>query len=442
MTTKFRPLLRDKLSLALLGAAIILVVLRCLILPISPPPFAADEALSGAHIAAMVTEGTDANGHVWPLFSSSLGGGYTTPTYLYPAVVWASAFGSDPVSIRYFSQFITILSIFMVAVAVRLWSDRRTALMAAVTGLALPWGWLQGSIAWDPAIVPFFAAAAFLAFSALFFVKNRLAKLSLLAMMTALIVGLAYAYPPLRVGAPLLLAGGYLLLYTKSVLGKKHLAFGVILAGILALPLAAFILEPGALDRSQNLLVFHRYPFFIAIIVFIGNMLHLVSPWFFFLLGDPNLRHATGFQGMLGLAALPAFIGFVAIIIRFVKTKKIDYALPIAAASFAVAASLIGSALTYEGQPHSLRATAAWPFIIVLLAFGWRLIFALKNKKYIYASVVLFIIGTAAYAYDLAYLYPDRSQAAFDHSIYEKAINGQPTPPYPSQAIHYYESLR
>ena len=425
----------------LIGIALLLVALRIAILPVSPPPFAADEALSGAHIAAMVTKGHDANGTQWPLFSSALGGGYVTPTYLYPAAAWASVFGYEPLSLRYFSQFATLLAIVMIALAVRLWSDRRTALIALAVGLALPWGWLQGSIAWDPAIVPFYTSAAFLAFSLLFAVRSRAVRFVSFFVMTAMIVALAYAYPPLRVGAPLLLAGSYFLLYRQSLIDIRHIVAGIIFAGLLALPLAGFILQPGALDRSQNLLVFHEWPFPVAIIVFLLNMLHLVSPWFLFLLGDPNLRHATGFQGMLGLAALPGFIGLVAIITRFIKTKKVSYGLPLLAAGFGVIASLVGSALTYEGQPHSLRATAAWPFIIVQLAFGWRWIFALKNKRWIYLSVALFIVGTAAYAYDLAYLYPERSQNAFDHSIYEKATTGQPTPPYPSAAIEYYKSL-
>src|SRR5680860_979184 len=82
----------DKISTGLVIVIFMLVLMRVFILPLSPPGFYIDEAASGAHVVAMVTNYTNAHGQAWPLFSQSLGGGFTTPIYLYPLSIWAVSY--------------------------------------------------------------------------------------------------------------------------------------------------------------------------------------------------------------------------------------------------------------------------------------------------------------------------------------------------------------
>lgn len=425
----------------LVATICVLIVLRAAILPFSPPGFYMDESAGSAHVASMVQHGTNAFGQSWPLFSTALGGGYTTPVYLYPAAAWSSVFGFGPLSLRFFSEVMTLAAIAFIALAMRLWTDRRTALIAACVGLALPWGWLQGSLVWDPALVPFFVGLSFLAFSQLLFTKSVRIKYFALFLLPVSLILLAYLYPPLRVSAPLLFVAAYALLYKKQIVRLPTLIVTILGSAIISLPLLQFMQDPESLARSQNLLVFSQMPLLPALGTFLLNMLQLVSPWFLFITGDPNLRHSTFFEGMLGVAALPAVVALIVMIARSWKKKRHELLL-VWIALFGVVVSLAGSALTAEGQPHSLRATAAWPFIVILLTLGWQWLFIQKNKKYIKIAVGLFVIGTLSYAAELAFIYPQYGAGAFDKAIYEKAIQHQPTPDYPGLSLQYYDALR
>jgi hypothetical protein len=430
----------DTLTRYLIGTICVLVIARIAIVPFSPPLFYIDESAGSAHVASMVTHGTNAYSQQWPLFSVALGGGYTTPIYLYPAVLWSFLFGYEPVSLRFFSEFMTLAAIVLIAYAVKLWTDKQTALITAVVALALPWNWLQGSLAWDPALVPFFVGVSFLAFSKILFTKSRACKYIGLVTLPVTLVLLAYLYPPLRVSAPLMFVGAYTLLYLRKIVGWKIIVATVIGSAVISLPLLNFLQDPDSLARSQSLLVFGKWPLFEAIGMFFINMLQFMTPWFNFINGDYNLRHSTGFQGMLGLAELPAYI---ALIVMMIKTwqKKWNDRLLVFVALYCVLAAFVGSALTYESQPHSLRATAAWPFIVILLALGWVWLRDHGTKRHIYTAITVFFVATVAYGFDLAFLYPARSDSSFDHPIYEKAIQHKPTPGYPDLSLKYYQSL-
>lgn len=432
----------SRFDIALIAIAFALIVARFAILPLSPPPFAADESISGAHVATMVTKGTDAHGQSWPLFSEALGGGFTTPIYLYPLTGWAFLFGYEELSLRAFSMATTILAVAITAYATALWLGRRSGLIAAVVGLALPWSWLQGSIAWDPALVPFFVGLAFLFFTLAYKAPSQIRKIIGLVGLPLSLVALTYLYPPLRVTAPLLFAGAYGLMLYQKVITWKVIVASVVSITVLCLPLLDFMLQPSAMTRSQNLLVFHEYPFPLAVIVLITNFLQmLIGPHFLFITGDLNLRHSTGFQGMLGWASLPAVVGLCVIAVRWIRTRKTDQATLILVTLYGIFAGLVGSALTYEGQPHSLRGVAAWPFIVILLVLGWNWILRLKNKKALALSFAIFILATVSYAYDLAFLYPQRSTAAFDNEVYMKIMTSTERPPYPELSMKYYDML-
>lgn len=435
----FRKLTHSKIELGLIAAIVLLVIARVAALPFSPPGFYLDEAAGAAHIASMVHHGTNAFGQSWPLFSSALGGGYTTPIYLYPATIWAMLFGLSEISLRYFSEVCTLLAVLFMALSMRLWIGMRVGLIVACTGLALPWGWLQGSLAWDPALVPLVVSIAFAAFSQLLFTKSRYTKIAMLMLLPVALIALAYLYPPARVTAPLLFIASYSVLYAKHIIDVRQIFVTIITSAVLALPLLQFMSGPESLNRSQSLIVFHDESVVSGLLQMISNFGQMLSPWFLFIDGDHNLRHSTGFQGMLGMAAIPAIIGLILLIIKSKSFKKLNHKLLLSIVVFGIFASLLGSALTNEGQPHSLRAVAAWPFIIVLLAIGWQWIFSLKNKFVTTLAALIFVVSTSAYIYDFVAAYPARSGESFDQSIHEKIIHGEKVSDYPDLSQKYYQ---
>lgn len=436
----------DRLSLFLIGGITLLVVARLLSTVVSPPGFFLDEAAGAAHAISLLHTGANAHGVVLPLYSESLGGGYTTPIYIYPLLSWIALFGTSELAFRFFSVICGLLAIALLGFAVNSWLTKRDALITAVVALALPWGWLQSNIAWDPALVPLFVAGAFAAFTAAIHTSSRATRIAMLVAFPLFLIGLAYLYPPARIAAPLLFVGGYVLLWQRGVVSIQSLFATCIVSAVVALPLAEFMLQPEALERSAALSVFHDTSLFHGVVLFATNILHLINPFFLFTSGDPNLRHATGFQGMLGIAAIPAVIALVVAFyysLRHRKPTKLftdNEKTLLLIATFGVVAAFIGSALTNEGQPHSLRACAAWPFIVIILVIGWRLIITQCSKRTLqWTAVGIALTATCLYAIDLAFLYPARSAESFDVSQRQLIHDDQPAPGYPDLARKYYE---
>ncbi len=442
-----RPIVGDRV---LVGTIVTLVALRLALLPRTPPGFYVDEAAGAAHAKAMLESGTNAHGGSWPLFSESLGGGYTTPVYLYPLTEWARIFGLSETSLRCFSQVMTLGAIGLLALGARYWLGTRFALTLAVVGLALPWGWLQGSLAWDPALVPFLITLAFLCFSVLLFSGRPPHRWLAAVGLPLALVGLAYLYPPCRASVPLLALLFYGLLLRRRVIPLWWVGASAVVTAVLALPLLDFLDTPEARSRSAVLSVYTDASAWDGTAAVLANFWQLLSPVFLFLEGDPNLRHSTGRQGMLGLASLvPALVllAYLAhLLVRWrttrTRTDQEKGPLPPASLLMVVAvvgamAGLLGSALTYEGQPHSLRGCAAWPFLAILLTMGWTVL--LRNVGRDLALVVLaaFVIGTGAYALDLATGYRDRSAIWFDVPAREQISRGD-FGTYPEPAVGYY----
>jgi 4-amino-4-deoxy-L-arabinose transferase-like glycosyltransferase len=436
---------RDKqlprLNTLLLVLIIALIVVRVVVLPFSPPGFYIDEAATGAHVVAMLQHGTDAHGQAWPLFSSSLGGGYTTPVYLYPLTLWAMLFGASETALRYFSEFVTIASVIILALGVRYWFKNRGALITAVVGLALPWGWLQGSLAWDPVMVPLFVALSFFTFSCLLFSTSRRAKLICQFILPISLIALAYAYPPARVTAPLLYLTYYAILVYKKTISLRTIILTIIGSCIISLPLLLFMLTPEALGRTSSLSVFSHTSIFDGLIQFVLNLFTLINPKFLFFDGDFNMRHSTGVQGMLGLASLLALLALIVYAlkhrhVRF-SPRKNNTHLFILIAVAGTLFGLMGSALTAEGQPHSLRATAAWPFLAAIIGLGWYLIFTSRRRALQYTAVSFFIVCTTLYVIDFVAFYPTRARDSFDVLIRQDLQAGNNTT-YPSMVTDYY----
>lgn len=432
----------------LVAAIVLLTLLHVVLLFVSPPGFFLDESAGAAHVVAMLQQGANAHGQSWPLFSASLGGGYTTPIYLYPLVGWAAIFGTSELALRAFSLAATFVAIAAITATAALWRGRRFGLITAVVSLALPWGWIQGSVAWDPALVPAVTAMSLFIFTLLVRVKqkNQITTALLLVTLSLTLVALAYLYPPARVTAPQLFLVFYVVLLAKKVVSYRTAFVACLLALLAALPLAAFMFQPESLERSRELSVFHDQSILGGVGLFMGNIVLLLNPIFLFITGDPNLRHATGFQGVLGLAAVPAVImvwvlAFKTLIRRrsisvFMSNSTVQLSL---LCLIGIGFSVAGSALTNEGQPHSLRASAAWPFFAILLAIGWSAVLNQRRSIRI-AAISIFAVATIAYVVDLAIYYPVRSHDAFDTDIVRQLQSGQDVPNYPNLSKQYYQN--
>lgn len=421
----------------IIGLVIALIGLHFITLVVTPPGFFVDEALTGAHVTSMHARGTDANGTAWPLFSSSVGGGYTTAVYLYPLVGWASIFGSQEFALRAFSAFVTMLAIGALGLSMYLWThSKKTMCLTWIVGLIIPWAWLGGSVAWDPALLPLFVALAWLGFSGLLNHSRHHTSWFIL-MSISLLLG-AYLYPPFRVSGPLLLFAAAYYAYSHQRITVKQLLSTFTIAGLFALPLLTFLLQPSAMGRTQALSVFATGGVLGGTVQTIVNFLLLLNPITLFVTGDPNLRHSTGFFGMLGGVGLIGACGLIAMW-RWPRHQQRATRTILLASSVGVGLALLGSALTNEGQPHYLRATAAWPFFVILITVGWHYVL-LARRRYAYAAILLCALLTTGYVADLVITYPARSASAFDTDT-RRSIQSGKAVPYPNSAMLYYQQV-
>lgn len=427
MNVSFR---NNRHHLLIAASICLLIVIHFLVLRIAPPGFFVDEAVTGAHVQSMLENGTDANGTAWPLFSESIGGGYTTPVYLYPLVAWSAIFGTSEYALRSFSVVVTILAIAILGVSMNVWFGRRIMYATWIIGLLLPWAWLSSYLAWDPVMLPLFVACAWLAFSIL--VSRQGHTMPYILLFGACLVLGAYVYPPFRVSGPLLLAAGAIYLFYKQHISLRHIAVLTILCAVLSLPLAYFMFQPSALSRSQAINVFSHGGLLLGIWEVIINYARMLSPISLFATGDPNLRHSTGLYGMLGGVGLMGTIGIISLLLRK-KTKHRQIILP---AAIGIVCCMLGSALTNEGQPHFLRATGAWPLFIILIVVGWHELYQMR-LRYFYGALIISSLLTIGYFTDLIAYYPARSSGAFDVTIREEIAAGR-TVDYPEKALRYY----
>ena len=432
----------------IVAAVLLLAAARIAFITFVPPGFYLDEAAGAAHAIAMLRHGHDAWGTPHPLYSPALGGGFTTAFYLYPLTAWMAAFGTSEVAIRAFSLAGTFGAIFFLSRAIKLWLGRRDAWLAAAVALALPWNWIQGSVAWDPALVPLAVTSSFWAFSHIVLRAPDRRRGALLALFPVLLLALAYLYPPTRVTAALLFVCAYAVFWHRRCISIRGMMATLVGCLLLALPLVQFMVRPEALVRARGLSVFHDASIAEGFTAFGINMLRLLAPGTLFLTGDPNLRHGTGFQGLLGFAALAPILGLVvAAVMVFMRHRPKQHTRPpgvsflLVVACVGWLASLTGAALTNEGQPHSLRSCAAWPFASIVLVVGWRWILQAPVPHYVSnIAMAWFVLGIVSYGVHAAWYYPPQAMEAFETTARRLILSGQPPSHYPALALRYYET--
>ncbi len=157
---------------------------------------------------------------------------------------------------------------------------------------------------------------------------------------------------------------------------------------------------------------------------FLENILKHLHPDFLLIFGDRNLRHSTGFAGVMSpaewlLLTGGAIVWMGIMVSRFIRNRirSIQIFLTIdPMIRFCILATFLGlmpAALTWEGLPHAIRSIGAWPFLVTLAAIA----FASIQKRFQKASwiVLLLVIGIHSFRYFSNYLwvYPTMAQSWF-----------------------------
>jgi hypothetical protein len=263
--------------------------------------------------------------------------------------------------------------------------SRLVWLSATALALMLPWNFLQGMLFWDATFAPAYIIIGFFAFS---YIYNSLDKLNLkqpqhLIAFIAWPLGLVLAattYKP----AAFLAVGCYVWflvsLARRKIYSLKHTGATLLMSSIFASPAVVSILAwPTTMSRSREISVFALNNLPSQIGVTASNFQKLLSPDFLFTRGDLNPRHSTGVSGMIGFGAIIPIISTLIFAIKRTLSKNEIF---LAAFSlFGLFLSFLGSALTVESPPHSLRANCAWIFFVILIFLGLYKLYQQRQRK-------------------------------------------------------------
>jgi 4-amino-4-deoxy-L-arabinose transferase-like glycosyltransferase len=432
------------------------LLLICLARPIgllhTPTGFFVDEAIGSATIIELRQSGRDLSGEWMPLYAKAGNGGYVTPLYMYSGVVWSTIFGDSEYAFRLYSVLLTTLAVLLLALAMYLWLGGTAGIITAYVSLLLPWSWHQGNLAWDPAMVPLWVAAGLLAWS--YVMTRHWSKRVWLALLLS-VIALVYTYPPSRIAAVLISLYYVVTIWRKHKVSHRYMVVSSVTAFPLLTPLLLFMLTPEARMRSDMLSVWSWGAKYYAnvhslqdsLTLTAQNMRKFLSLDFMFFKGDPSLRHSTG-KGLLGVSSLAICIGyFVSLLVSFFGVKKtLSYrklSPLVGLLCTGTFGGLLASALTWESQPHSLRAVTAWPFVALLLAIAC--VQTLRYSKVLFAgTVAISLLLTCRYMVDYYTKYNQRSQLWYDTSLRVELIaaakeHRSPVYKYEPFGFRYYQ---
>ncbi len=393
----------------------------------SPPGFYIDEAAISAQVICLRQSGTTLAGEKWPLFTEVLEGGYLSPSYLAPALVWTTLFGDSIVSFRSMTAFFSCLFIFgSFVLGSRFWRSLEAGWLCALAAALSPWAFQFARIAWDPSLVPAYLVWAF----ALFWSRTRNRHFEAI-FSGILFAAAAYCYPPARLQIAIALPTAILVLRFRE--RKKDPAILIqcsiacFSAALVSAPLILETLTGEIQGRFKFLSVFNR-KFLLSqynddslangFRALFENFRLLLSPDYLFFRGDENLRHSTGLLGILSwLDMLSIIIAAAFLILIFTHRSRVQvWFLEIGFIFIGYFAGILPAALTWESNPHALRSIGAVVFLV--LGVGGSLSMLWRISGYGRTLILATAVVTFAAFINIYFIqYPDEAMPWFDAEV-------------------------
>jgi 4-amino-4-deoxy-L-arabinose transferase-like glycosyltransferase len=394
----FDPLktLKPQLQAALVFVvSFLLICLRLGTLAV-PPILTCDEASIGLNAQGILTTGADEWGQRLPLFFKAFGE-YKSPVFIYSSLPLIKLLGLNLYAIRLTAAIWGLLTIIFTSLFVwELTKNKTVAFISLIVASTLPWHFQVSHLGYEVTAFPAMLTIALWLLAK----SNRRGNSFFLLVAAGFILGLtAYTYPVARFLVPVYFLIGPSLLIEKPL---KRLLFATTLV-LMVTPLIAAIIQNPAIffSRFNEISIFLRPD---PLLTLTKNYLSYFSPQFLFLKGSPDILFSTKQAGALLLSfTLPLATGLL--ITANLAIRKNYWAIFLV---LGLLLSPIASALTFDNQPHLLRAAGSIPFIVVVTTFGvWYLLKKLPMAVSV-ALILVFLIEAGIYFYDFNFLYPQR----------------------------------
>lgn len=379
----------------------------------TPPGLYLDEASIGYNAWTIAHFGVDEHGIAWPLYFQAFGE-YKQPIYVYALVPFVRVLPLTATTVRLPAALFGLLVIAFVTLAAwRITRSRWIAVLALALAALTPWLTQESRLGFEViSIVATLAGALWCLSGEQQSTRTRFAGAG------AFLAVSIFAYSTGRVEV-LLFTVAYIAVFARRRFRGWWLAPPVVVAGYLLL--GAWALQhPGALTEEFNLrsIAADGAPLGTLIGRWAGNYISSFSPDFLFIHGDSNLRHNTGYAGMLPAIAAPLLL--LGLVWCWRHRRE---ALP----KFVLLCLILGpaaaAAINNYGEPHSLRAAVMLPFWLLLAVFGLDAarhllarIAPLRAAAVAVVAAALLVQGSF-YLVDMYTAYPVRAAAWFDDGL-------------------------
>jgi hypothetical protein len=379
-----------------------------------PPGLYVDESSIGYNAWTIAHYGVDEHGVRLPLFFECFED-YKNPVYIYALAPLTLVFPLTSTLERFPAAIFGLVAIlFVTLTAWRLSRSRPITLFAMVLAGLTPWLILESRVGFELVAMVALLAGAFWCLAA----EDRLSprRFVLAGVFFALAL---YGYSTGRLEI-LLFAVAFVLAYGAR---KPRRGWWLTLVPIVAAygVLAVWnLLNPGALTKRFALLSVGAdgAPLTTVIGRFFANYVTFFEPDFLFINGDVNVRHSTGYAGLLLAVCAPLLLfGLWACWRR----RRQSFPRLIVAC---LIVSPVAAALTNEGIPHALRGATMLPVLLVLCVYGLIgvrdfLDSTLTRLRPLAAALVVggTLLQAGFYAVDLYTAYPVRAAPSFDTGV-------------------------
>ena len=392
---------------ALLAAA--LVARNVTALATVPPGLYTDEASIAYNAWTIAHWGVDEHGVHFPLYFEAFGE-YKNPLYIY-ALVPLARFLPMSAAVERFpaAVFGAAAALFIALSAWRLTRSRPITAFVVVLAALTPWLVQESRVGFEVV-----SMVATLSVALWFLAGERRTTPARFALAGLFFVLSIFAYSTGRLEV-LLFAIAFGLVYARSGMRGWWRTPVVIAAGYVVLGVWA-LLHPGALTAEFNLISIGAdgasFPTLLG--RFFSNYISYFSPDFLFIHGDTNLRHNTGYAGMLLAISAPLLLlGLWGCWRR--RHESLPRFLLLCLVLGPVAAALTGN----SGEPHALRSVVMLPFWFLLMIYGLDGARAVLRRYPILAAamVAAMAVQGSLYLVDMYTAYPARAAPAFDAGV-------------------------
>ena len=456
--------MKSKIYLLALLLASALLAVYLIGIDYAPAPFFLDEFLVQAEVIKKAWLNGGGNNSWIIIQHGNMGGYFSYGPYVFIASIFAKVNGVSIFSSRLPGALFALLTGIFIYFTLRILDiSKEFSLLGPVFYLLMPTVIVQSRVAWDPSMYPLIctggAFVAEVAFSRTqYWRSGHLKGLFISFGITGFLAGLiCWVYPAGRLTGLIftlfcciritLMSAKLSVATAKQKLQVVFIAFSGLIAGLTPAVLSLFHelnrIE-GGLDRTNGELIFGSDNIIARIL---SNYTSNILDWSYLIFrGDPNLRHSLGFFGAIGPAgiAILCMVAANAFYRRRLDCKERSKLSPNRAKALSLAYIIVftSPAALSIVSPHSLRASASFPFWACLATIAVVDLFAIFNQKMVFwalfallsystitiSSYTLGGLRLQGYKQLLAPMdsissYPGSSRGHFGYSEYVRANN-------------------